>query len=107
MDDLQKVTEHVEYLFLGQIIKGLENKTMTPDQVQQFAKDYLPIEPFQTLDDAKAKVAQYVASHEEFRPLQDYVDAFHGDTHANEKIAQMKSLIQENKIDEAIQVAQQ
>jgi len=105
MDNLQKVTEHIEYLFLKQIIKGLRDESITPEQAKEFAQKFLPIEPFQSLDDAKQKIHSYVAAHEQFRPLQDYVDAFHVDLQADQKVEQMKQFIKENRFDEAIQVA--
>lgn len=105
MDNLQKVTDHVEYLFLKQIIKGLRDETITPEQAKEFAQKFLPIEPFQSLDDAKEKIHSYVTAHQQFRPLEDYVNAFHGDLQADKKVEQMKQFIKENKLDEAIQVA--
>lgn len=105
MDTIAQVTDMLEYLFLKQLIKGLRDGTITPDQARQYANDFLPIEPFASLDDARIKVESFVASHQHFEPLKSYIDAYQTDQQTNAKIEAMRKHLQNNNIDEAINVA--
>jgi hypothetical protein len=105
MDDIQHITEQVEKLFLKQLARGLSEQNITPEQAKSYAQSFLPIEPFQSIEDARTKIHEYVAAHDIFRSLQIYIDGIHEEIESDRKVEAMKSLINENKIDEAIQVA--
>jgi hypothetical protein len=105
VDDIQKITDHVEYLFLKLIVRGLREHTITPEQASGYAREFLPIEPFQSFEDARTKIHAYVTTHGHFTSLQAFIDGLHEEQESDRKVESMKKLIKENKIDEAIQIA--
>ena len=107
MEDLKKLTDQIEYLFLKLIIDGLRNNSITVDQAKQYASQFLPIEPFASTDDAIQKVHAFCLSAPQFNKLKDFVDSLHAEKHIDDKISNMKELIAQNKIGEAIDVASQ
>jgi len=106
MDEaLKKMTAKIEYMFLKKLITGLGDNALDPLKAKEYAQAYLKIEPFQSIDDAKAKLAIFEQVYPEMRELKEYVDAFHDEQRVDTVIQKMQEYIGQDKIDEAIQVA--
>jgi hypothetical protein len=105
MDDIKKVTEHIEYLFINKILQGLSGDTLKIPEAKNLAIAFKAIEPFTSIEDAKQKMELFASEYPTFIKMKEYVDASHSDAHVNEKINHMRDLMRDEKIDEAIQVA--
>lgn len=105
MDEIAEITSRLEYMFLKTIVTNLRANTMDVAQAKQLAQEFLNIEPFTTVDDAKQKIGEFVASHAAFGKLKEFVDAFHHEQQVDEVVAKMRQHIQENNLDEALKVA--
>lgn len=107
MDDgVKQMTEKVEYMFLKKIISGLEDGIMDPAQAQDYAKAFIAIEPFTSFEDAQTKIKQFAEQVPVFAELKDYIDAYHDEQKVDSVIQKMQEYIGQDKIEEAIQVAQ-
>lgn len=105
MEDIAKLTERIEFKFLKIIIDQLRAKKMTDAQAKKYAQEFLPIEPFADLDDAKAKVWAYATKHPAFIELKEYVFQHHEEQKTAEVIQRMQHYINANDVDTALQVA--
>jgi len=100
------MTDKVEYMFLKKLVTGLQDGAMQPIQAQQYAQSFLKIEPFQSFEDAKAKIEVFVTVFPELSELKEYIGAYHYEQKVDSVIQKMQEFIGQDKIDEAIQVAQ-
>lgn len=100
------MTEKVEYMFLKKLVTGLKDGSMEPVQAQQYAQAFLKIEPFQNFEDAKAKIEIFVTVYPELSELKEYIEAYHYEQKVDSVIQKMQEYIGQDKLDEAIQVAQ-
>ena len=105
MDDLKKLTDKLEYLFLKEVVMQLKNGTLTLGQGKWASTEFLKLEPFQSVEDAKTKIHRFVGTNEMLKVLVEYVDAFVYEQKVDKVIDKMKKYIGEKKIDEALQVA--
>ena len=55
MEDLPKLTNQLEFLFLKRIIEGFRERTIDFPTAQDLAKKFLEMEPFASFEDAKQK----------------------------------------------------
>ena len=97
--------EQLEYLFIRIIIAGLKKETLPLHDAKQLAHEFLSIEPFSSPEDAHSKMDQFIAKYPQFTILKEYADAFYDEDKIEEKISNMKQLISQNNIDEALNVA--
>lgn len=107
MDDIAKITNQIEYLFLKKIIAGLRDGSISVPKAKEYANAFLSIEPFLSIEDAYNKTNQFVAEHTEFTILKDYIDGFEKEKDVVEKIDKMREHMRQNNIDAAIQVAKE
>lgn len=105
MDDIQKITNQLEYLFLKKIASELMAEQISVEKAKEDAKAFKQIEPFTSVEDAQNKIGAFVQGKEEFTKLKEYVDAYHEEKHIDEKIEAMRAHLRENRLDEAIAVA--
>lgn len=106
MRDIDKITNQLAYSFLRKIIAGLKDNSCSVAQAKQLAIEFKATEPLVSIDDARIKMNGFVTSHPEFNNLKEYVDAYHGEKLVAKKIVEMRKYIGQNKIDEALKVAQ-
>lgn len=105
MEDVEKMTDNVEYMFVRRMIDALRAGEVEVEEARVWAKDFLVIEPFVSLEDAKVKVAEYVGKHGVFSNLSDYLNSYHEEMKKDEKIANIREHLKSNNIDEALRVA--
>lgn len=105
-EEIQEITENIEYLFVRKIIERLRDGGIGVEQARDLAKKFLAIEPFISLEDAKKKVAEFAESNAEFNGLMEYLDAFHEEKHIDKKIGEVREQLKNNMIEEAIKVAE-
>ena len=105
MDDIAKMTEQAEYLFLKRVINGLRDKSITIPEAKECAKLFLNTEPFTTIDEAKAKINQFVTDHTKFDSIKKYIDAFHHEQGIDNVIEKMRQYIKDDNVDEALKIA--
>jgi hypothetical protein len=107
MVDLKKLTDSLEYMFLKAIINLLRGKEITVKQAQQYAREFLKIEPFTTFDDAKLKMTQFAIKSQQFSTLTEYVNAYEKEQKVEAVINKMRQFMKNDQVEQAIQVAKQ
>lgn len=105
MDDLPKVTDQLEFLFLKRLAAGLKAEDIDIPTAKQLAKVFLAIEPFSSVEDARQKMSDFTSEHQYFSQLRDYVDAYYSEQHKDALIEEMRSHIRQGNIDQALEVA--
>ena len=105
MEELTKLKEHLEYMFLKVIINGLRDNSISIEQSKAFAQEFLVSEPFASVEDARAKIHSYTTTHPQFITLRGYIDSYHQEQKVSEVIEKMRTHIKNNDIDQALQVA--
>jgi hypothetical protein len=104
MEDLKKITDHLEYLFLIKIANGLKGKQVDIPTSKSLAQEFLKIEPFQTLEDARSKIDKFASLHPLLTNLKEYIDGYYFEHHKDEMLEQMKAHMKAGNIDEALRV---
>jgi hypothetical protein len=107
MSEVADIKKHLEYLFMRKIIRGLRDRSFKVSIARMYARDFLNIEPFISVDDAKTKVKTFVEQHKEFSDLYEYMDAYHEEQKTKSIIDRMQKYIDTKNIDKALEVAQQ
>lgn len=102
MNELQKLTTHLEYLFLQSLIRGLRNKNIDIPEAKKYATAFLELEPLTSLEDAKVKINQLSQLYPKFSIPEDYIDLYYQEQQKDDLLEKMKQYIKENKIDEAL-----
>lgn len=105
MNEINKVTKHLEYLFLKKIISGLRNKEINEIQAKDFATNFLKLEPFNSIMELKNKILAFTNQHSYFKELSDYLIAYYEEKRISQVIEKMRKYIKNNEIDKALQIA--
>lgn len=105
MDDLPKVTNQLEFLFLKRLAAGLKDGAFDIPTAKKLANTFLHIEPFSSIEDAKMKMLTFSQENSYFTQLKDYIDAYYSEQQKDAVIEQMRSHIQQGNIDQALEVA--
>lgn len=105
MDELKKLTDQLEYMFLKKIIEGLKDSSLSILQAKEKAEQFLKLQPFTTTDDLKLKIHTFTSENRLFTELMNLVNSFHIEQKTDERIEKMRDFIREDRIDEAIEVA--
>jgi hypothetical protein len=105
-DELKKITDQVEYIFLKTIVTELRGKRMTADQARLSAQAFLKIEPFGSLDDAHHKIHQFVTTFPAFDLLLNYIDAYNDEKNVDRVIEEMRIHIKNNDLEQALIAAE-
>lgn len=92
-------------MFLKIILEELRNKKITDADAKKYAQEFLPIEPFIDLDDAKEKISAFVTKYPVFLDLKKLVFRYHQEQQTAEVIERMKYYLNVNDVDTALQVA--
>lgn len=104
MDDLKKITDHLEYLFLIKIANGLKGKQVDLPTAKSLAQEFLKIEPFKDLVDARDKIDKFASIHPLLTNLKEYIDGYYYEHHKDDKLEQMRAHIKAGNIDEALSI---
>ncbi len=105
MDELKKLTEQLEYLLLRTIIETLEKEALSEEDAKLQATEFLKLEPFLSIEEAKKKMSDFVLTYGIFNKLKDYADSFHDEQRINTVIQKMQKHLQNNDVDNALAIA--
>lgn len=105
--EIEKLQEQLEYLFVRVIVGGLRDKSMTIPEVKQDAQDFLAIEPFTSVEDARAKINAYTSTHSRFSLLKEYSDVYYDEERLEDKMEQMRAHLKENNIEGALSLIEE
>ncbi len=105
MDDVQKITSQLEYLFLNKIIEGLNQKNLNMPQAKILATDFLQLEPFTTFEDARKKIQSFIRQRAEFGFLDEFLKGFHDEQQKSQLIEKMRGHMRNGQIDAALKAA--
>lgn len=104
MENLAKLKEQLEYLFLRIIVSKLKNGSMKANDIQPLCKEFLSIEPFSSIEDAHAKINQFAQAHSSFSLLKEYADVYYDEERLDEKLEVMRTHLKNNNIEDALKV---
>lgn len=104
-DELKKITDHLEYLFIKKIIEGLKDESISIPSAKNYAIVFRNLEPFNSVEDAKKKMNKFADQIPIFNQLKDYTNAYHTEQKLGAVIEKMRDFMQNNQIDEALEVA--
>lgn len=105
MDELKKITDHLEYIFIRKIIEGLNDSSISIPAAKDYAIAFRKLQPFESIDDAKSKMNQYSDQNPLFQQLKEYTTAYHSEQKLGAVIDKMRGYMKNNQIDEALEVA--
>jgi len=105
MNEITKVTSYLEYLFLKKIINGLRSEEINEAQSKGFAADFMKMEPFNSIEDAKNKILAFANQYSYFAELTEYMNAYHDEKRIGQVIEKMRKYMKSNEIDKALEVA--
>lgn len=105
MDEIKKLTASLEYLYLKQIINILRDKTTNILEVKRSAVEFLNLQPYASVQDAKNKMKQFAQKFSQFVQLEEYMSAYEEEKRTSEIIEKMKKHIKGNNLDEALRIA--
>ncbi len=105
MNEITKVTNYLEYLFLKKIINGLRNEEINENQSKEFAANFIKMEPFESIDDAKNKILAFANQYSYFAELAEYMNAYHDEKRIAQVIEKMRKYLKSNEIDKALEIA--
>lgn len=104
MEDLAKLKEQLEHIFINVIIADLKSKELSSDEAKKIAQDFIKIDNFSSVEDAKSKIDNFVSENPKFSYLKKYADVYLETEKTDQKIELIKKNLKENNIDEAIKV---
>lgn len=102
---MQDEVEEVERRLVALIIKHLEQEKLDPNRAKQLSTDFLALLPFSDKKDLLSKLQTLSQSYEEAQEV--YVEelATVHEKETEQKLIQMRNLIQQGKIEDAISIA--
>ncbi|OGK09479.1 hypothetical protein A2767_04085 [Candidatus Roizmanbacteria bacterium RIFCSPHIGHO2_01_FULL_35_10] len=97
--------EQIENEFLNLLIELLEKGVIDESYAKQTTQSFLNLYPFDSLENLKDKLNNFVSNNKEFLPF--YTTYLHQEELYKTKdvLVKMRSFLKQNKIDEALQVA--
>lgn len=104
MEELQKLTVHLEYIFLKTIVRELKSNHIKIADAKNYAIAFRKLEPFRSLEDAKTKMTQFSTLYKAYVLPEDYIDIYFQELKKDELIEQMREHLKKNEIDQAIQL---
>lgn len=107
MDEIKKMTDQLEYIFLNQLADQLIAGSLKIPEAQQMAASFLKTEPFTSIEDAQLKMGEFTRPYEHFGTLKEYVDGYYQQQQKDAMISKMRAHLKEGRIDEALKVVNQ
>lgn len=101
----QQLIDLVETDFLKVIVKVLNDGTLTLEQAQAVTREFLALAPFTDKDDLDKKVQAFIEKYSDFKPVHLAFLQYDEKKKTDELLAQMRQLVKENKIEEALLLA--
>lgn len=105
MNDLPKVSNQLEFLFLKRLSAGLKNGSIDLQTAKKLTSTFLQIEPFSSIEDAIQKMQAFVVQFPDFSQLKEYVEAYFSEQYKDVRIEQMRTHLKQGDIDQALEVA--
>lgn len=106
MEELKKLTDNVEYMFLKRIITGIREKSIGIPDSRTIALAFLQIEPFTSVDDAKSKIQAFTDKYSYFKDLTNYMKTYDEEKRIGQAINRIRKHLKDQDIDSALEVAQ-
>jgi hypothetical protein len=107
VDDIAALTHQLEYLFLKKLIVGLKDKSLDILKAKEYANAFLPIEPFESAEDAYVKIMDFVAKNVLFNDLKTYMNTYQSEKNDLAKINKMRAYMKQQDIDSALKAAKE
>jgi hypothetical protein len=99
------LVEQIEKDLLDEILKNLEQNSITPEQAEKAAKEFLALLPIEDKHQLLEKLGKYSKMHVEGKNLYMKYAAPIEEEERQQKVAEMSAHIKNGKIEEAINVA--
>lgn len=107
MADTIDLAEQLSDRFLKIIIRDLKEETIDLPTAKKLAQEFIALEPFTTVEDARPKIETYVANYPQFASIKTYIDAYLDEKKIANVVDKMKQHIKDDNIDEALKVAKE
>lgn len=105
MGEMVALMNKLEYIFLKVLVTTLRDETMTVEEAQLYSGEFLKIDPFTSIEDAKTKIYAFVEKYPAFAPMKTYVDSYKDEQKINGIINKMSGYLKQNDVDSALEVA--
>lgn len=105
MNELKKLTDDLEYMFLKKIVTGLHHEKINITDSRMYAQEFLKIEPFQSIEDAMQKIHIFTSRHEYFHELDKFMNEYYEEKRMGDIIEKMSKYIKNDQVDEALKIA--
>jgi len=69
MEDIEKLTEKLEQLFLDQLITLLESESIEVEKSKQITAEFLNLGPFSSFEEMNVKIKLFVDTYPAFLPF--------------------------------------
>ncbi len=96
----------IELQYLRLVTDALKNGEMDIDTAKASAQEFLNLLPFANLDDMKVKFQRYCIKYPSIAGLTVYIMQQMEESKTNEVLEKMRTLMKDNKIDDALKLAQ-
>lgn len=100
----QNLIKSIEKEFLKIIIDNLRNGTLKLSEAKENAKSFLDLLPFASFEDIKKKIGNFVLKYPLYQKIYLSVLNIEEEVKTQSLLNRMRSLLKENKIDEALKV---
>lgn len=100
----QKITQ-VEKEYLQIIINNLKNSNLKLSQAKNDTKDFLSLLPFNSFEDFKKKIGDFVLKHPLYQKIYLLILKIEEEEKTQKLLNRMSAFIKENKFDQALKVA--
>ncbi len=102
----QALLDKVENEMLLKIINLLDSGTYTLEKAQEAAREYLTLTPFKDPEDFHAKLKAFTDKHIDLKIMYLTLLNFDEEKKTGDLLLKMRSLMKDNKIEEALKMAQ-
>jgi len=91
--------------YLQALIDVLEKEIMDEPTAKSATQQYLSLAPFTSFEDLKTKIQSFLKTYPQFERVMAFVKGYEDEERTKDVVAKMNSLIKNNQIDEALQIA--
>lgn len=103
--DIKKLQDTLSKAFLKDILKALRANEVSVADSKKMAQDFLKLEPYASVDEAKQKISEYIALYPRFHFLETSISAFVDAQNTDKVISLMQKHLQNDDVDKALEVA--
>ena len=100
--EFEEIVHLIETDFLKIIISLLKSGQLSIDEAKKIVREFLGLLPFVNMGDLHDKLKAFTSNHQEFSSVYITLLKLRDEEKAMELVTDMKQLIKDNKIDEAL-----